>query len=82
MTRGALLATFGIAAAIFALPALGASPGAPAVDGRHLNLLWAVPFIGILLSIAIMPLAAQASGITTSARSLPDGRYWSLCPSP
>ena len=60
MTRGALLATFGIAAAIFALPALGASPGAPAVDGRHLNLLWAVPFIGILLSIAIMPLAAAS----------------------
>ena len=58
MARGAMVAALGIAVAIFALPALGASPGAPAVDGRQLNLLWAVPFIGILLSIAIMPLAA------------------------
>jgi Na+/H+ antiporter NhaD/arsenite permease-like protein len=60
MTRGALLTTFGIAVAAFALPALGASPDAPAIDGRHLNLLWVVPFVGILLSIAIMPLAAAS----------------------
>jgi len=40
------------------LPALAASPGAPAIDGRHLSLVWMLPFVGILLSIAIMPLAA------------------------
>ncbi|WP_428662091.1 sodium:proton antiporter [Reyranella sp.] len=57
MTRGALLATLGVAVATFALPALAAGPGGPAVDGREINLLWAVPFAGILLSIAIMPLA-------------------------
>ncbi len=40
------------------LPALAASPGVPAIDGRHLSLVWMLPFVGILLSIAIMPLAA------------------------
>jgi Na+/H+ antiporter NhaD/arsenite permease-like protein len=38
--------------------ALAAGPGAPAIDGRHLGLVWMLPFVGILLSIAIMPLAA------------------------
>jgi Na+/H+ antiporter NhaD/arsenite permease-like protein len=40
-----------------AVPALAASPDAPAVEGRQLSLLWVLPFVGILLSIAIMPLA-------------------------
>jgi Na+/H+ antiporter NhaD/arsenite permease-like protein len=40
-----------------AVPALAASPDAPAVDGRQLSLLWVLPFVGILLSIAVMPLA-------------------------
>lgn len=58
MTRWALLGTLGFAVATIAMPALSASPAGPAIDGRHLNLLWIVPFVGILLSIAIMPLAA------------------------
>ncbi len=29
---------------------------APHIDGTHMNLLWIIPFIGILLSIAIFPL--------------------------
>ena len=29
-------------------------------DGSHLNLLWAIPFAGILLSIALMPLMAPS----------------------
>lgn len=41
-------------------PALAAAPGAPAIDGRHLGLAWMIPFAGILLSIAILPLAAPA----------------------
>ncbi len=57
MTRGTLLTILGFAVATFASPALSASPGAPAIDGRHLSLLWIVPFAGILLSIAVMPLA-------------------------
>ena len=44
----------------FALPALAAGADAPAIDGRHLGLVWMIPFAGILLSIAIMPLAAPS----------------------
>lgn len=43
-----------------ALPALAAGADAPAIDGRHLSLTWMIPFAGILLSIAIMPLAAPS----------------------
>lgn len=32
--------------------------GAPHLDGRDLGVLWVVPFAGILLSIALLPLAA------------------------
>jgi len=49
------LLTFGVA-----LPALAAGADAPAINGRHLGLLWMIPFAGILLSIAIMPLAAPS----------------------
>ncbi len=31
---------------------------APHVDGAHLSIIWAVPFFGILLSIAVFPLVA------------------------
>jgi Na+/H+ antiporter NhaD/arsenite permease-like protein len=34
-----------------------AAEGAPHVDGKALGLIWVVPFAGMLLSIAIMPLA-------------------------
>jgi Na+/H+ antiporter NhaD/arsenite permease-like protein len=44
-------------AALFAAP--GAAWGAE-VDGSQLSLLWGLPFAGILLSIAILPLAAPA----------------------
>ncbi|WP_043287044.1 sodium:proton antiporter [Reyranella massiliensis] len=52
LTLGAVLA-LGLA-----MPALAAGPGTPAIDGRHLDLSWMLPFVGILLSIAIMPLVA------------------------
>jgi Na+/H+ antiporter NhaD/arsenite permease-like protein len=57
MKRQMLLASLGFAVAAVALPAFAAGPDAPAIDGRHLGLLWIVPFAGILLSIAVMPLA-------------------------
>ncbi|UYN94476.1 MAG: sodium:proton antiporter [Enhydrobacter sp.] len=48
-----------IVVALFAaMPALGADTNAPALDGRKVSLLWGVPFVGILLSIAILPLVA------------------------
>jgi Na+/H+ antiporter NhaD/arsenite permease-like protein len=43
---------------VVAGPAFGASPDAPGLDGRLLSLAWVLPFAGILLSIAILPLAA------------------------
>ena len=48
----AALATF------IAVPALaaGGGGGAPHLDGAELGLIWVIPFAGILLSIAIMPL--------------------------
>ncbi len=38
--------------------ALAAGPGAPHLDGGELGLIWIVPFVGILLSIALFPLLA------------------------
>jgi Na+/H+ antiporter NhaD/arsenite permease-like protein len=38
--------------------ALAAGAGAPHLDGADLGLMWVIPFAGILLSIAIMPLVA------------------------
>jgi Na+/H+ antiporter NhaD/arsenite permease-like protein len=50
-----------VAALLLAVgPALAASPDAPAADGRQLGLIWVLPFVGILLSIAIMPLAVPS----------------------
>ena len=41
------------------LPAFAAGD-AVAIDGARLGLMWVIPFAGILLSIAIMPLAAPS----------------------
>ena len=54
-----------LAASISALllgagPALAAGADAPHLDGGTLGLVWCVPFIGILLSIALFPLLAPA----------------------
>ncbi len=57
MKRQMFLASLGFAVAAFALPAFAAGPETPAIDGRSLSLLWILPFAGILLSIAVMPLA-------------------------
>ena len=46
-------------ALLFSLPAHAAGAGAPHLDGGDLALFWAVPFAGILLSIAIFPLVAE-----------------------
>ena len=44
-----------VAALVCGLPTLA---GAAEVDGRSLSVLWGVPFAGILLSIALLPLLA------------------------
>ncbi|MBI2742103.1 MAG: sodium:proton antiporter [Rhodospirillales bacterium] len=50
----------GAAMFLAAGPVLAASPDAPAADGSQLGLIWILPFIGILLSIAVMPLAVPS----------------------
>jgi Na+/H+ antiporter NhaD/arsenite permease-like protein len=47
-----------LATLLLAAPAVAAGEGAPHLEGASLGLLWVVPFAGILLSIALMPLAA------------------------
>ncbi|MGE0422132.1 MAG: sodium:proton antiporter [Reyranellaceae bacterium] len=49
----------GLAIAGAATPALAAG-GAPHAEGATLGLIWALPFVGILLSIALMPLFAAS----------------------
>ncbi|QRG06461.1 sodium:proton antiporter [Xanthobacter dioxanivorans] len=51
-------------AATLALPLLAAVPafaaeGLPVLDGARLSPLWAIPFVGMLLSIALFPLLAS-----------------------
>jgi Na+/H+ antiporter NhaD/arsenite permease-like protein len=44
------------AASLLPARADAASAGAPHLDGASLGILWVLPFVGILLSIALMPL--------------------------
>jgi Na+/H+ antiporter NhaD/arsenite permease-like protein len=53
--RIASLAIFGMGSAI--APATAATTGAPHLDGAALTAQWAIPFVGLLLSIAVLPLA-------------------------
>ncbi|RED50978.1 sodium:proton antiporter [Aestuariispira insulae] len=46
-------------AILYSIPAQAAGAGAPHLDGGEMALIWAVPFAGILLSIAIFPLVAE-----------------------
>jgi Na+/H+ antiporter NhaD/arsenite permease-like protein len=60
---GRIAVSAALAAAWFAIsivPALAAaaSPDAPHLDGAALSLIWGIPFVGILLSIALFPLFA------------------------
>jgi Na+/H+ antiporter NhaD/arsenite permease-like protein len=61
MRHVALTAAFVLLASVLlAGPALAAGADAPHLDGAGLSVLWVVPFAGMLLSIAIMPLALPA----------------------
>lgn len=52
------LCTFAAAVVAFVanVPVMAAEAGAPHLDGSQLGLAWIIPFIGILLSIALFPL--------------------------
>ena len=53
-----LIATSAMAVATAAVARHAEAASAVALDGTGLSLLWVVPFVGVLLSIAIFPLAA------------------------
>jgi Na+/H+ antiporter NhaD/arsenite permease-like protein len=62
VARHSQLFAAGVSAAIFVIlpvPGSGAEVGAPALDGRTLGLGWMIPFAGLLLSIALLPLLAR-----------------------
>lgn len=59
MTGKRILGLIALAFGLFtAGTANAAAAGAPHLDGGELGLIWIVPFIGILLSIALFPLVA------------------------
>jgi Na+/H+ antiporter NhaD/arsenite permease-like protein len=59
MTGKRILGLIAIAFGVFAAgSASAAGAGAPHLDGAELGLIWIVPFVGILLSIALFPLLA------------------------
>ncbi len=48
-----------VCAPLLLLPCASAQAGESGdVDGAHLGLVWVLPFAGILLSLAILPLVA------------------------
>jgi Na+/H+ antiporter NhaD/arsenite permease-like protein len=48
------------ALALGLLAATGLPAGAAELDGARLGVVWAIPFVGVLLSIAVLPLMAPA----------------------
>lgn len=59
MTGERILGLIAVAFGVFAAgSASAAGAGAPHLDGSELGLIWIVPFVGILLSIALFPLLA------------------------
>ncbi|MBL8522696.1 MAG: sodium:proton antiporter [Betaproteobacteria bacterium] len=57
MTKALILRGITVLILALASPPVLAADGATSVDGANLGLVWVIPFAGILLSIAIMPLA-------------------------
>ncbi|HEX8011907.1 MAG TPA: sodium:proton antiporter [Casimicrobiaceae bacterium] len=57
---GAMRGALGLAALVAALPAAAAGAGetAPAFTGAGLSVLWAIPFAGLLASLALGPMVA------------------------
>jgi Na+/H+ antiporter NhaD/arsenite permease-like protein len=58
--RVAAAAIGGLLVGLLSIAPAWAAGEAPHLDGRQLGILWVVPFAGLLLSIAILPLAAPA----------------------
>ncbi|MCW0233601.1 MAG: sodium:proton antiporter, partial [Ferrovibrio sp.] len=63
-------------AVLFGLLATLPAQAATGVDGRSLNILWVLPFAGILLSIALMPLLTPGFWHHHFGKV---AAFWSLC---
>ncbi len=59
MKSATLGAAVGSLALVVSSAAIAAVPGAKAIAGSELSVLWAIPFAGMLLSIALFPLLAN-----------------------
>lgn len=60
MKRGVLFAALAALLWVTGAGVAMAAGDVPHADGARLGLIWVLPFVGVLLSIAIMPLAAPA----------------------
>jgi Na+/H+ antiporter NhaD/arsenite permease-like protein len=74
--RFAVLLPAALLAVCCALPAAAAEEGIRHLEGTDLSALWALPFAGILLSIAIFPLAAPTFWHHHFGKV---SAFWSLC---
>ncbi len=74
--RFVVLSSVALLAAILAVPAMAAEEGIRHLEGTDLSALWALPFAGILLSIAIFPLAAPKFWHHHFGKV---SAFWSLC---
>ncbi len=58
----------------------GSSGGFHGLNGEDLSIFWVIPFVGILLSIAIFPLVLPDFGTITLVKFLYSGQVFSFCP--
>ncbi len=61
---------------LFSLGLSMPAQAAAAIDGKALNILWVLPFAGILLSIALMPLFTPSFWHHHYGKV---AAFWSLC---
>ncbi|MBT5752475.1 MAG: sodium:proton antiporter, partial [Rhodospirillaceae bacterium] len=67
---------FALGAVVFASPAFAEGGAEPYLDGSAMGLVWATPFAGILLSIAIVPLVAPHFWHSHFGKI---SAFWALC---
>ncbi len=76
MKLSKLLSTLILCFFAFAPGAFAAGDGAPHLDGSQMSLVWVIPFAGVLLSIAILPLVAPHFWHHNFGKL---SAFWALC---
>jgi Na+/H+ antiporter NhaD/arsenite permease-like protein len=76
MKLSKLLSTLILCFFAFAPGASAAGDGAPHLDGSQMSLVWVIPFAGVLLSIAILPLVAPHFWHHNFGKL---SAFWALC---